>query len=517
MGVGHQMKTGVHRRGKPKLTASELRGFCLVAVGIIALIYYYSWWFEEGRLRSFWLLLAFITAVAYGGAQLLANWVIYLAAHHRATAPALRTASPTVDVFITACGEEFDLVEECVTAACAMHGDFTVWLLDDGNDPALAHLAESAGAQYLTRAGHTDAKAGNLNAALEHTHGEIIVIFDIDHIPTPEFLERSLVQFSDPQVGFVQVMPTFSNVHQSWVARAAAETSLEFYNPTSIGMDALHAVTKMGSNALIRRSALESIGGYQPGLAEDLATSLSLHAAGWRSAYVAEPLAPGLAPPDLRAWFTQQFKWSRGVFEELLTRLPRLWTDLSWAQRLCYLVRTTKYWIGIVIAAHMLVTLFVLIQPDIAVKRTYQQYLIHLLPLLVIDTAMRSLALRKWRHPQTSSGVLWRAMLLVYITWPIYTLAWFMAILRIPLQFRPTPKGSSGGISPVRLLPQMLLWLVTLVLVINELIQRDFAPYAMVVLFAAGLSMPFLLLLVMRGIPRIWENSQRITGIALRN
>src|SRR5690606_40688904 len=61
--------------------------------------------------------------------------------------------------------------------------------------------------------------------------------------------------------------------------------------------------------ALIRRTALESINGYQPGLAEDLATSLQLQAAGWHSVYVPHPLAPGLAPPDLAAWFVQQFKW----------------------------------------------------------------------------------------------------------------------------------------------------------------------------------------------------------------
>jgi len=498
-------------------SASELRGIFLVTCGILALSFYYSWWFMAGRLGSFWLVLSFVAALCYGIAQLLANWLLYLATHYRSTEQ-LPVAEPlTVDVFVTACGEDPALVQRCVAAACAMQGTPRVWLLDDGDDPRLEQIAHQLGAAYLTRPERTHAKAGNLNAAFRRTDGDVIAIFDIDHVPAPDFLQRTLAHFADPQVGFVQVMPTFSNGRQSWVARAAAETSLEFYNPTSIGMDALDSVTKMGSNALIRRSALESIGGYQPGLAEDLATSLSLHAAGWRSTYVAEPLAPGLAPPDLKAWFTQQFKWSRGVFEELLTRLPGLWAHLTWAQRLCYLVRTTKYWIGTVLFIHMLMTFVVLLQPDAAVKIAYQQYIVHLLPLAIIDTTIRSLALRKWRHPHTESSALWRAVLLVYITWPIYTAAWIMALLRIPLHYRATPKSNSGGITPIHLLPQIVLWLAIFCLLLFEFVYRHFAPYFLVVLFAAAISIPFLLLLIMRGIPRMVEGSQRVVSTAFRH
>src|SRR5215210_8599968 len=134
-------------------------------------------------------------------------------------------------------------------------------------------------------------------------------------------------------------MLTFSNGSESFVARAATETGIEYYNPTSIGADALGGVALVGSNALIRRTALDSIAGYHPGLAEDLATSVALHAAGWQSAYVPEPLAPGLSPPDVPAWFAQQLKWARGVFELLLTVYPRAFSRLTWGQRLSYAVR----------------------------------------------------------------------------------------------------------------------------------------------------------------------------------
>ncbi len=97
-------------------------------------------------------------------------------------------------------------------------------------------------------------------------------------------------------MGFVQVMLTFNDNSNQWVAKAASHSSLDFYDPASVGADGLGSTTLVGSNALIRRAALESINGYQPGLAEDLATSLALHAEGWDSVYINKPLAPRTRP-----------------------------------------------------------------------------------------------------------------------------------------------------------------------------------------------------------------------------
>ena len=271
------------RRGRAwkEISASEWRGLMLTAVGMLAFSYYFLWWVERARQLSFWLLLAFLFAVAYGVIQILGNWALYLATHWRGKVPVLPIPEHmSVDVFLTACGEEPAFVERALIKAVSMRGHHKTWLLDDGNDPRLAKMAQRLGAGYLVRNGRHNAKAGNLNAALAQTSGDIIVIFDIDHAPQPEFLVRTLVYFRFLRFGFVQVMLTFENHQDGWVAEAAADSSLDFYNPTSIGSDGLQSATLVGSNALIRREALESIGGYKLGLAEDLATSIALHAAG---------------------------------------------------------------------------------------------------------------------------------------------------------------------------------------------------------------------------------------------
>ncbi|NIM61665.1 MAG: glycosyltransferase, partial [Acidobacteria bacterium] len=95
--------------------------------------------------------------------------------------------------------------------------------------------------------GSRDAKAGNINAALRETDADVIVVFDVDHVPEPQFLERSLGYFEDPEIGFVQVMLTFSNGRTSWFARAAGESCFDFFNPTSMGMDRLGSATLIGS------------------------------------------------------------------------------------------------------------------------------------------------------------------------------------------------------------------------------------------------------------------------------
>jgi cellulose synthase/poly-beta-1,6-N-acetylglucosamine synthase-like glycosyltransferase len=320
-----------------------------VGAGVIAFMYYLSWWFEDSLhlyISQPWsalvLLLLFICASTYAGVQLLGNWYLYLIAKRSAVKKA-DLPGVSVDVFVTAYNEPYEMIEKTLRAACAMNRKHTTWLLADCEDAQLAKLAETVGASYLTRPDRINAKAGNLNAALKRTTGDFVVIFDVDHVPAVDFLECSLGFFADPKLGFVQVMLTFANVQESWVADAAIETSLEFYNPTSLGAYTIGGSTLMGSNALIRRVALDSIGGYQPGLAEDLATSINLHAAGWKSAYIAEPLAPGLAPPTFNAWFIQQMKWARGVFELLVSSYPRLFSRLTWGQRPAYAVRMTKY------------------------------------------------------------------------------------------------------------------------------------------------------------------------------
>jgi cellulose synthase (UDP-forming) len=464
----------------------EIRGKFLLYItiwfGFVSLLFYLSWWFTPERLTSPVLLLAFICILAYVLVQLAFNWILYLAANqHKPYKPKQVDQGFTVDIFVTAYDEEISLIHRCLTAVLNMSGDHRTWLLDDAARPDLQSLALSLGTGYLTRKKNVHHKAGNINSALQKTTGDIIVIFDIDHVPSKNFLQNTLGYFNDSNIGFVQVMLTFAHKYDNATSKAASESSLDFYNPASLGADALGSATLIGSNAIIRRSSLESIGGYQPGLAEDLATSVALHAFGWDSVYVNQPLAPGLAPPDLKAWFDQQFKWSRGVFELLVTNYFKYWTKLTAGQRLSYTVRMTYYWIGLMILGHLLATILILLFGDEQAINSFQKYLLHLLPMIIATIAIRSIALRYHvvssvkKTLNTPVYMQWKPLLLVAGTWPAYSLSWLLALLRIPIRFRPTPKEAADrGPNLIWILPQMVVAIILFLGLINK--ARYFQP-----------------------------------------
>lgn len=119
--------------------------------------------------------------------------------------------APSVDILIPIYSESCSILEKTLIAACAIeYPRKRIYVLDDGHRDEVARLAESYGAVYL-RGPRRHAKAGNLNQALRSTDGELIVVFDTDHIPATTFLAETVPHFSDPRVGFVQTPHHFYN------------------------------------------------------------------------------------------------------------------------------------------------------------------------------------------------------------------------------------------------------------------------------------------------------------------
>ncbi len=74
--------------------------------------------------------------------------------------------------------------------------------------------------------------------------------------------------------------------------------------------------TFCGSCAVLRRAALDDIGGFAAGtFAEDLHTSLRFHKRGWRSVYHRESLAFGLSPSNIDQYLAQSLRQARGAMQ----------------------------------------------------------------------------------------------------------------------------------------------------------------------------------------------------------
>ncbi|TNC15707.1 UDP-forming cellulose synthase catalytic subunit [Methylobacterium terricola] len=355
------------RRGLPRLA--------FLALGTLVVIRY-VYWRLTGTLPSlddpvglgFGLLL--LAAELYCVLILAISLVVTADPLVRETAP-LPAELPAIDVLIPSYNEPTSIL--AVTLAAALNLDYpaeklTVWLLDDGGtdqkcaDPnpgkaasararraELQALCTDLGARYLTRARNEHAKAGNLNNGLSASRAEIVLVLDADHAPFRSFLTETIGLFAqDPNLFLVQTPHVFINPdpierNLRTFARMPSENEM-FYGVTQAGLDKWNGSFFCGSAALLRRRALDAVGGFSGiTITEDCETALDLHGRGWTSAYVAKPLIAGLQPESLADFIVQRSRWCQGMIQILMLKNPLLKPGLRPIQRLAYLSSMT-FW-----------------------------------------------------------------------------------------------------------------------------------------------------------------------------
>ncbi|WP_082922812.1 UDP-forming cellulose synthase catalytic subunit [Halothiobacillus diazotrophicus] len=253
---------------------------------------------------------------------------------------------PSVDVYIPTYNEPIEVVRPTVLAAMQMdwpHDKLNVCLLDDGGREEFRQFAEEVGVTYIIRDEHKHAKAGNLNHAMTKTHGEYIAIFDCDHVPTRSFLQMSMGWFlKDEHLALVQTPHHFYSPdpfeRNLKVFKEVPNEGELFYGIVQDGNDLWDATFFCGSCAVIRREALDQIGGIAiETVTEDAHTSLKLQRLGWRSAYINLPQAAGLATESFSGHVGQRVRWARGMAQIMRVDNPLLGRGLQFMQRLCYL------------------------------------------------------------------------------------------------------------------------------------------------------------------------------------
>ena len=210
----------------------------------------------------------------------------------------------------------------------------------------------------ITRTEPGGAKAGNINHALTLLDAPLVAVLDADHVPEPEFLARTVGYFTDERLGFVQSPQYYANSEKNYVTGGAWEQQDLFFGPILAGKDRTGSAFMCGTNVVIRRAALDEVGGLcQTNIAEDFLTSLFLHERGWKSVYVPEVLAKGLAPEDFLSYYKQQHRWARGSLEVIFKYNPLVRRGLTWPQRIQYLASASYYLSGLVVLMNALLPL----------------------------------------------------------------------------------------------------------------------------------------------------------------
>lgn len=355
----------------------------LLAV-FIAAMYYLIWCLLNARWEHWYMAVPFLmTEIVF--LLLFMQWanVLWNKRFHRPEGPPLQTPDLSVDVLIPVCREPLDMVETTIRAALALrYANKTVFVLDDGEDPALKACCQRLGAHYLGRPTHDHRKAGNLNYGLAHSHGDLVLTLDADQVVQPELIDRIIGYFSLPKIGFVQTKQRFVlPAGDPW-----GNADNVFYEVMQAGKDYDNAAISCGSGVIYRRAALNAIGGFSVwNFVEDLHTAYRMHADGWRSVYHGESYTTGTAPVDVVDHTQQRWQWAVDSLRLFFWDNPFFRQGLTIYQKLQYLHFGYHYFaFGCFLPIFFILPIWALFSHKFMLQEPFWRYIIARLPYLLL-------------------------------------------------------------------------------------------------------------------------------------
>jgi cellulose synthase/poly-beta-1,6-N-acetylglucosamine synthase-like glycosyltransferase len=316
------------------------------------------------------------------------------------------------------------------------------WCRD--NDVKFVHLTDWPG--Y---------KSGALNYALREmtdARTELIAVVDSDYQMEPDFLRRCAPLFARPDVGFIQAPQDYRDWEHAPYYRRLYYSYAYFFEVSQPSRNERDGAIFAGTMGLIRRSALEEVGGWDEWcITEDAELSLRLLRAGWSGLHVDRSFGHGVMPLTFEAMKGQRFRWCFGGIQILRKNwrwmLPGPVTDrnkLSIGQRWAYFSGALQ-WYG-----DLLAFIFFLFLMAGAVNiatgggllfRKLSGFLIATIPLLVVIGLVRAIALLR-----RSTDASWRDALGAFLIWQSTSLvtarASVQALYANEAEFLRTPKTS---------------------------------------------------------------------------
>lgn len=376
-------------------------------------------------------------ALALGGGLLLAEtyaWLVLILGFFQTINPLERKPVPlpkntdlwpTVDVYIPTYNEPLSVVRPTTLAALSIDwpvDKLNVYILDDGKRPEFKEFAEEIGVGYLARSDNNHAKAGNMNSAMRYTDGEYIAIFDCDHVPARSFLQMTMGQFlKDSKVCLVQTPHHFFSAdpferNLNNHSQIPNENML-FYGLIQDGNDMWDATFFCGSCAVLKRAALDDIGGFAfETVTEDAHTALRMQRAGYKTAYINIPQAAGLATDSLSAHIGQRIRWARGMAQIFRLDNPLMSKGLSIPQRLCYINAMLHFLSGIPRIVFLTAPLALIYFNAYIIYAPFLAIFIYVVPTLIQIKATNSRIQGKYRY--SFWGEVYESVLAWYILKP---------------------------------------------------------------------------------------------------
>ncbi|WP_120500655.1 glycosyltransferase [Roseovarius sp. EL26] len=424
-----------------------------------------------------------------------------------------------VDLYITTYDEEIEVLRPSIAAARELtlpdNTNVKIFLLDDGNRPFMAQLAQSMQIGYLSRNSNEGFKAGNLRNALMQTGGDFILICDADTRVETGILQNTLGYFKNPKVAWVQTPHWFYDIPEGlhwcdwiaqkisprlrWLAPLARRTSGRdtvghdpFLSEPTLFFDVIQrrrnrhgASFCCGAGSIHRREAIFSAALKRKGdavaqlsrkldhpqqdalilnsvplepfrfhVSEDIYTSILLQedADAWISVYHPQVEARMLSPWTVEAWAAQKLKYAGGTYDIMLHDNPLLRRGMPWRVKLHYAATFWSY-ITVLWTPVLLFAPVISLVLGIAPVKAYSiEFFLHFLPMILCSELAIVCACKGYAVQP--------GRLLALSTLPIQLRALWMVLCKRRPSFPPTPKIPVFGQGRHHILPNV--WLLTI-------------------------------------------------------
>lgn len=274
---------------------------------------------------------------------------------------------PFVSVMIPAHNEE-SVISETIARVFGMdYPNYEVIVIDDRSSDNTASVIKALESEYngrlQTLIRPKDAfpgKSAVLNDALKMAKGEAILVFDADAQMDKDFLTNLVYELQPKDVGAVQARKVVKNKDVNLLTKCQ-NNEMTIDTSCQVTRDAVKgAVELRGNGELIKREALEDIGGWNNyTITDDLDMSTRLHIKGWDVRFCKDTVVYEEGIMYLMPLYRQRRRWLEGTIRRYL---EYFW-DIMTSKKMPLRVRmdTIAYISEFILPAWFIIELFILL------------------------------------------------------------------------------------------------------------------------------------------------------------
>src|SRR5215510_5391712 len=249
--------------------------------------------------------------------------------------PTLDGFAPKVSIHIPAYCEPPDMLKQTLDAVARLdYPNFEcVVVINNTPDPAFWQPIEEhcrtlgERFKFVNDTNVRGFKAGALRLALAHTasDAEIIGVIDADYVVRPDWLKDLVPTFADPKVAMIQAPQDHRDGERSVMHHVMNAEYAGFFDIGMVQRNESNAIIVHGTMCLIRRAALEGVGGWSSDtIVEDTDLGLTVLEHGWQVHYTNRRYGHGLLPDTYEAFKKQRDRWAYGGLQIIRKHWRRL-------------------------------------------------------------------------------------------------------------------------------------------------------------------------------------------------